>query len=97
MTIKDQLSNISDRSTLRVMDALGLERKRETTDYVMPALGIFGAGLVVGAALGLLFAPKPGAEFRHELQRGVKDIRHRGENMIQRRRHRGDDEGEPAD
>jgi hypothetical protein len=96
MSLKDQISTLSENSALRVMDALGLEKKRETTDYVLPALGIFGAGLVVGAALGLLFAPKPGAELRHELQRGVKDIRHRGEEMINRRRNHGDGEDEPA-
>ena len=34
---------------------------------VLPALGVFGAGLVVGAGLGLLLAPKTGRELRHEI------------------------------
>lgn len=94
MSLKDQISNLSESSAVRVMDALGLEKKREATDYMLPALGIFGAGLVVGAALGLIFAPKPGAELRQDLQRGVTDIKQRGEGMIKRRRGKGEESPE---
>jgi len=31
------------------------------------AFGIFGAGLLLGAGLALLFAPKPGADLRHDI------------------------------
>jgi hypothetical protein len=38
------------------------------------AVGSFGAGLAVGAGLGLLFAPKSGAETRHILYRAADDL-----------------------
>lgn len=46
---------------------MGLQRRSSAAEYVLPALGVFGAGLLVGAGLGLLFAPKPGNELRQEL------------------------------
>lgn len=46
---------------------MGLQRRAGAAEYVLPALGVFGAGLLVGAGLGLLFAPKPGNELRHAL------------------------------
>ncbi len=56
-----------------VLDRLGLQHKQSAQDVVLPALGIFAAGLAVGATLGLLFAPRPGTEIR-------RDVRHRLES-----------------
>lgn len=39
----------------------------DLTTTVLPALGVFGAGLLVGAGLGLLLAPKSGRELRGEI------------------------------
>ncbi len=63
MTTKD----ITDITTDDVLAALGLQTRRTAGDYLLPALGIFGVGLLVGAGIGLLFAPKPGAEIRHQI------------------------------
>lgn len=80
MTIKDRFTDIGDRfSKDQILDSLGLQEKRTNTDYLVPALGIFGAGLAVGAVLGLLFAPKSGRDIR-------TDIRHRFDDM---RSHKG--------
>jgi hypothetical protein len=62
----------------KILDSLGLQRKRTPQDVLLPALGIFGAGLAVGAALGLLLAPKPGGEIRGDIRRGVGNLRRRG-------------------
>lgn len=48
---------------------------------VLPALAIFGAGLVVGAGLGLLFAPKAGRELRNEIADRATDLSHRIPNI----------------
>ncbi len=55
-----------DRDDL--LDAIGLETKRHATDYIVPALAVFGLGVLVGAGVGLLLAPKPGAELRGDLR-----------------------------
>jgi gas vesicle protein len=60
-----------------VLARLGLHTRMKTTDYMLPALGLFGAGLVVGAGLGLLFAPRPGHEMRAEIGRRAGNMRMR--------------------
>lgn len=60
-----------DRDDL--LNLIGLETKRETTDWMLPALGAFSVGLLVGAGLGLLMAPKPGAELRGDLRNRLQE------------------------
>lgn len=54
-----------DRDDL--LDLVGLQRS-SSNDWVVPALTALGVGLLVGAGLGLLLAPKPGAELRNDLK-----------------------------
>lgn len=42
----------------------------------------FGLGALVGAAAGLLFAPKPGEEIRDELGTKIKEVKHKTEHWI---------------
>jgi hypothetical protein len=51
---------------------LGLQERRSYSAVLAPALGVFGVGLLVGATLGLLAAPRPGRELRNDLARRVK-------------------------
>lgn len=78
MAIRDRLYEALTND--RVLDRLGLQHRTTTSDVVLPALGIFGAGLAAGAVLGLLFAPKPGTEIRGDIRRGVTQLRRRGSN-----------------
>ena len=55
-----------DRDDL--LELVGLETKKGPTDWLLPALGAFSVGMLVGAGLGLLMAPKPGAELRGDLR-----------------------------
>jgi hypothetical protein len=68
MSLKDVKK--MDRDDL--LELIGLQTRREPADWLLPALGIFGAGLVVGAGLGLLLAPKPGRELREDLRHRVQ-------------------------
>ena len=43
----------------------------------------FGAGSVIGLALGALLAPKSGSETRHDLSHKVDDLSHRVQEKIQ--------------
>ena len=67
-----------------ILHSLGLQSIPERGDHVLPAVAIFGAGILVGAGLGLLFAPKPGRELRDDLRRNAGDL---GENL----KHRAED------
>jgi hypothetical protein len=69
--------SLRDLSTDDLLHSIGLQTRRTTTDYLMPALGIFGVGILVGAGVGLLLAPKPGSELRHQLGSVVR--RRRGQ------------------
>lgn len=68
------LSNLSRED---ILAAIGLQTKRTAADMVVPALGLFGVGMVVGAGLGLLFAPKAGAQTREAIGHGVGDVARR--------------------
>jgi len=52
-----------------LLEKLGLQMRRQPTDYLLPALALFGTGFLVGASLGLLFAPTSGHEFREDVAR----------------------------
>ena len=62
-----RLSDIRELNRDDLLDALGLQPKQSATDWVAPGLGLFAVGLFLGAGLGLLFAPKSGAELRSNL------------------------------
>ena len=81
--LNSQIGQTYDTGLERVLDRLGYEPKRETTDMILPALSIFGAGLVVGVSLGLLFAPKRGADVRGDIRHRLDDLRHRGEERYE--------------
>lgn len=53
-----------DRDML--FERLGIERRTPTGDF-FTGLGLFSIGVLVGAGLGLMFAPKRGDEMRNAL------------------------------
>jgi hypothetical protein len=87
--INDSMSNTYDSSVNALLERLGLEQKRSTMEVVLPALGIFGAGMAVGAALGVLFAPKRGEELRGDIQRQIDDLRERSAESYEQLKARG--------
>lgn len=66
--LKELRRRIPDVDKDDLLDLVGLESRRTTTDKLLPALALFGAGVVVGAGLGLLLAQKPGKELRSQLR-----------------------------
>jgi hypothetical protein len=90
--INDSARNTYDSTASALLERLGLEQKRSSMEVILPALGIFGAGMAVGAAMGVLFAPKRGEELRGDLQRQVDQLRERGYDSYEQLRARGDDE-----
>lgn len=51
-----------------LLNLIGLETRRGTTDYLLPALGAFTVGVLLGVGVGLMLAPKPGNELRNDLR-----------------------------
>jgi hypothetical protein len=51
-----------------LLDLIGLEERRTSTDKLVPALALFGAGVLVGVGLGLMLAPKAGRELRQDVK-----------------------------
>lgn len=50
-----------------LLEKLGLERHRSSRAALLTSLGLVALGAGVGAALGLLFAPRSGTMLRSEL------------------------------
>jgi hypothetical protein len=54
-----------------LLDRVGLQRHRSASSYILPAIGLFGAGMLVGGTLAVLFAPASGKETRERIARTV--------------------------
>ena len=57
-----------------ILEMMGLQTKSSTTAWLAGTLGTFGVGLLVGAGLGLLLAPKPGRELREDLRDRLRRV-----------------------
>ena len=59
-----------------VLNAIaGMANRRSTAGDISPLLGAFGAGILIGAGLALLVAPKPGSQLRQDIENRVSDLR----------------------
>ena len=56
----------------QILSALG---SRPTEESMASSFGIFAAGIVLGAGLAVLFAPKPGAEIREAIGEKISNLR----------------------
>ena len=73
---KDIVKNVKNLHADTILEALGLERRHEGLATVIPTLGIFSVGILVGAALGLAFAPKAGTDLRTDVTGRFNDLKH---------------------
>jgi gas vesicle protein len=51
---------------------IGLQTKHSFTRELLGSLGTFGIGLLVGAGVALLLAPKPGRDLRQDIRAKVR-------------------------
>jgi hypothetical protein len=75
---KDLKKTIKGMDREDVLHRLGLEEHTPTSDF-FSGLGLFAVGVLIGAGLGVMFAPKPGAEIRNQLTDTIKHRTGRGE------------------
>ncbi len=64
--------DVKDMDKDDFLGLLGLQSKRTFTDEILGTLGTFGIGLLVGAGVALLLAPKPGRDLRQDLRSKVR-------------------------
>ncbi len=51
-----------------LLQLIGLETRKGPSDWLLPTIGAFSVGLLVGAGIGLMLAPKPGNELLNDLR-----------------------------
>jgi len=69
--------NLKDMNKDDLLRALGLETRKSGASYILPAIGIFGAALIIGAGIGMMLAPKSGRELRGDLNERFSGIKTR--------------------
>ena len=72
MSIEDILNALPSREDIAT--AVGLRPQASPTRDPLTAVGIFGTGMILGAGLALLFAPKAGHEIRHDIAEKIGEI-----------------------
>ena len=72
MKIEDILRALPSKED--IASAVCLEARSSTTGDMLTAFAIFGTGMILGAGLALLFAPKAGHEIRHDIAEKVGEI-----------------------
>ena len=63
-----KLQDVKSLERNDVLALLGLQTKESETARLLSTLGAFGVGLLAGAGVALLLAPKPGSELRDDLR-----------------------------
>lgn len=58
-----------------VLAKLGLQARMTPRDYIFPALGIFGLGLVVGAGVTVMLSPQVRQRVRQRFERGTFKVK----------------------
>jgi len=76
-TVKHTLEGARGLSRDDILSALGLSRRRSFPEAMLPAAGIFAAGVLVGTGLALLIAPKSGRDLRTQIRGRASELSHR--------------------
>jgi len=80
------LKYLQDLDRDDVLETLGLQERRSGVAATFGTLGIFALGCLVGAGIGLAFAPKSGDELRNELgdkvRRRAQDLQQQNEGAF---------------
>jgi len=66
------LKYLQDLDRDDMLEAVGLQERNSAWSTAFGSIGIFALGCLVGAGIGLAFAPKAGQEFRNEIGERVR-------------------------
>ena len=70
-----KLRDLGHLSREDLLDALGLEPERKASDWLLPGVGLFTLGLLVGAGMGLLASPRLAHRAQGRLEEGWERAR----------------------
>jgi hypothetical protein len=70
-----KISDLGNISKDDVLDILGLQRVSTSSEQWLERASSFGVGLLVGAGVSLLLAPKSGQELRKDLGDRIRGVR----------------------
>jgi hypothetical protein len=70
-------------SAEELIRALGLQTRRSSGGDLVPSVALFGAGLLVGAGLALLFASSSGRELGEEIGERAADLEERATPAVE--------------
>jgi hypothetical protein len=76
-TIQKRMQKMPELGIEDMLEYLGLERHRGLVSSALPAVAALAVGIVAGAGVALLFAPRPGKELRADIERKLIDMRDR--------------------
>lgn len=68
-TLETLLQSLPSREDLA--NSIGYETRSSASTEILSAISLFGTGMLFGAGLALLFAPKSGSEMRRDLTEGM--------------------------
>lgn len=80
-------ASLRDIDSNDVLARMGLVRRRSTLERVLSVLGIFGAGIVVGAGVGLLASPVAPADVRKKIGQGVRTVKNEINELVSHDNH----------
>jgi len=77
-----KLQDVKNLEKDDVLAMLGLQARESGTARLLGALGTFGVGILVGAGVALLLAPKAGRELRHDIGRKLRRGESNGDSTL---------------
>ena len=72
MKLEDFLNALPTKDDLA--QTIGLQTRPSASSDLFAAFGVFGAGLLLGAGLALLFAPTSGPQLRNDIASKVNEL-----------------------
>lgn len=75
--LKDKVHSMKTTNGDDLLAALGLERRRSSVQIIGSCAAIFGTGMILGAGIALLVAPKTGRALRQEIKTKASDYAER--------------------
>jgi hypothetical protein len=76
VSLKDLKKLDEDDVKAHLLEMLGLESERSTGSWLFGTLTAFGIGMLVGAGVGLMLAPKSGSGLREDLRDRLRSASH---------------------
>ncbi len=70
--VNKSLRSLKDLDRDDLLDYIGLQSKAGPVEAILPTMAAFGVGILIGAGLGLLLAPKAGSELREDLRNRIQ-------------------------